>query len=127
MNDIFKRILSSIVLLILTFYCIIKGSYLFVILLITIFLISSLEWYKMSRSKPYSIYGFIYLLFSLLCVYQLRFISNDDLSFFIYVTVVCILSDVGGFVFGKILKGPKLTKKIFQICFIPVTYLILIY
>ena len=29
---------------------------------------------------------------------------------FIFVTFVCILTDIGGYSFGKVLKGPKLTK-----------------
>ena len=36
-NEIIKRILSSIILLILTFYCIVKGSYFFIFLLVAIF------------------------------------------------------------------------------------------
>ena len=109
-NEILKRTLSSIVLLLLTFFCIIKGSYLFIILLIAIFLISSLEWHNMSKQKSYYFIGFIYLFFSLFCVYNLRFDFTNDASLFLLITIICILTDIGGFIFGKAFKGPKLTK-----------------
>ena len=32
------------------------------------------------------------------------------LNFFLFVILICISTDIGGYVFGKILKGPKLTK-----------------
>ena len=109
-NEILKRTLSSIILLLLTFFCIIKGSYLFIILLIAIFLISSLEWHNMSKQKSYYFIGFIYLFFSLFCVYKLRFDFANDASIFLLITIICILTDIGGFIFGKVFKGPKLTK-----------------
>ena len=109
-NEIFKRILSSIVLITLGFYCIINGSYFFYFMLAIIFLISSFEWHKMSQKKSYYLFGFLYLFFSLFCVYQLRFSFDNDVSLFLFVTFLCVLTDLGGYVFGKILKGPKLTK-----------------
>ena len=109
-NEILKRSLSSIILLLLTFFCIIKGSYLFIILLIAIFLISSLEWHNMSKQKPYYFFGFIYLFFSLFAVYKLRFDFTNEASLFLLITIICILTDIGGFIFGKAFKGPKLTK-----------------
>ena len=109
-NEILKRTLSSIILLLLTFFCIIKGSYLFIILLIVVFLISSLEWHNMSKLKSYYFIGFIYLFFSLFCVYKLRFDFTKDASIFLLITIICILTDIGGFIFGKVFKGPKLTK-----------------
>jgi len=33
-----------------------------------------------------------------------------DLSFFLFVILICVSSDIGGFIFGKIFKGPKLSK-----------------
>ena len=109
-NEILKRILSSIILLILTFFCIIKGSYFFYIMLITILVISFIEWHNMTNNKPYYLFGFLYIFFSLFCVYQLRFSFDDDISLFLLVLTICILTDLGGFIFGKTFKGPKLTK-----------------
>ena len=52
-NEIIKRIASSIFLIPLTFFCIIKGSYFFYFLLGLIYLIASLEWHSMSKNKSY--------------------------------------------------------------------------
>ena len=109
-NEIIKRILSSIILLILTFYCIVKGSYFFILLLVAIFLISSFEWHNMSKNKSYYFFGFIYLLISLFCVFKLRFDFGSDASLFLLISIICILTDIGGFTFGKVFKGPKLIK-----------------
>ena len=109
-NEIIKRIVSSILLLILTFYCTIKGSYFFYFLLIVIFVISSFEWRKISRNSFDYFLGILFLIFSLFCVYQLRFNITNDALLFILIAKICILTDIGGFIFGKIFKGPKLTK-----------------
>ena len=109
-NEILKRILSSIILLLLAFFCIVKGSYFFIILLVTIFLISSFEWHNMSKNKSYYFFGFIYLFISLFCVFKLRFDFASDASLFLLITLICILTDIGGYVFGKVFKGPKLIK-----------------
>ena len=109
-NEILKRILSSVILLLLTFFCIIKGSYFFIILLVIIFFISSFEWHNMSKKKSYYFFGFIYLFISLFCVFKLRFDFGSNASLFLLITIICILTDVGGFVFGKVFKGPKLIK-----------------
>ena len=33
-----------------------------------------------------------------------------SLMLFLFVIVICISTDIGGYTFGKILKGPRLTK-----------------
>ena len=109
-NEILKRILSSIILLILTFFCINKGSYYFITLLIAIFVISSSEWHYMSKNKSYYLYGFIYLIISIFFVFKIRYDFTSDASLFLLITIICILTDVGGFIFGKVFKGLKLTK-----------------
>ena len=109
-NEILKRSISSIILLILTFFCIIKGSYFFITLLIAIFFISCSEWHNMSKNKSYYVFGFIYLIISIFFVFKIRFDFSSDASLFLLITIICILTDVGGFIFGKVFKGPRLTK-----------------
>ena len=109
-NEILKRIFSSIVLIPLTLYVIIKGSLYFYIFLVIIFLISSYEWFKMSKNKFYNLYGYFFLLFSIFCTHQLRFIFDNNFWPIIIVTGICVFTDIGGYTFGKIFKGPKLVK-----------------
>ncbi len=109
-NEIVKRFLSSVILIPLVLFCIVKGSFIFNFFLIIIFFISVYEWYNLSKRQYYLIFGLLYLIFSFFYVYRLRANPDNDYFLFLIVTVVCVLTDVGGFIFGKMFKGPKLTK-----------------
>ena len=108
--EFIKRILSTIVLLPLSFFIVIKGSFLFITFITICFFVAIFEWNNMSKEKKYNKIGFIFLLFSFLCIYNLRINSDDNYLFFLLIIIVCISTDIGGYVFGKIFKGPKLTK-----------------
>ena len=51
--------------------------------------------------------GIIFLLFSFYTAFEIREYKN--FKYFLFIMVVCIFTDVGGYLFGKIFKGPKLT------------------
>ena len=108
--EFIKRILSSIMLLPFIFFIIIEGSFLFITLISICFLISIFEWNNMSKEKRYNKIGFIFLIFSFLCIYNLRVNSDDTYIFFLFIVVICISTDIGGYILGKLFKGPKLTK-----------------
>ena len=107
-SELIKRILSSIILIPLAFYFIIKGSFFLIFFLSILFLASSYEWHQMSKKKFYFIPGIIFLLLSFVSAYLVRNIYGAD--FFLMVIVICIFTDLGGYIFGKLFKGPKLTK-----------------
>ncbi len=108
-NELKKRILSSIILFPIIFLFVIKGSYYFLLLLIISFVISSYEWHKLAKKKPYYILGFIFLICSFSSIYQIRIGQNNSYEEFIIILFICIFTDIGGYVFGKTFKGPKLT------------------
>ena len=108
-SEFIKRILSSIVLLPLIFFIVIEGSFLFVIFLVICFFISVLEWINMSKKLKYKNVGLIFLLISFLSIYNLRLNYNDNYILFMYVIIICVSTDIGGYIFGKLFKGPKLT------------------
>ena len=106
-----KRIISSLVLIPISLFIIIKGSFLFNLFLVFCFLLSIYEWYMMSKTKYYHLPGYIFLIFSFYCAFYLRSILGEQsLMIFLITLTICISTDVGGYIFGKILKGPKLTK-----------------
>ena len=110
-NELIKRILSSIILIPIALFFIIKGSFLFNFFIIICFLITVYEWHNMSKNKPYNIFGHIFLLFSFYTVYFVRNnFEEKSLFLFLLILSICISTDIGGYVFGKIFKGPKLTK-----------------
>ena len=108
-SEFIKRILSSIVLLPLIFFIVIEGSFLFAIFLMICFFISVLEWINMSKKLKYKNVGLIFLLISFLSIYNLRLNYNDNYILFMYVIIICVSTDIGGYIFGKLFKGPKLT------------------
>ncbi len=109
MNDFFKRILSSIILLPLSIFFIIKGSIFFLFFLILFFIASCIEWFRLIKKNNFlKFFGIIFLFFSFFSAYLLR--ENHGLYFFLFILIICIFTDIGGYVFGKIFRGPKLIK-----------------
>ena len=106
--ELIHRLISSFVLSIISLFIIIKGSYFFNFFLFFILLISIYEWHKMAFKKSYYFPVLIFLLISFFCAYLLRS-ENENLFNFLILIITCISTDIGGYVFGKIFKGPKLT------------------
>ena len=52
--------------------------------------------------------GILYLCLSFYSAFLLR--DEAGLNFFIFVLIICIFTDIGGYIFGKTFKGPRLTK-----------------
>ena len=109
-NELIKRVLSSIIILPIFIYIVVKGSLYFSILLIICFLISVYEWQKMNVSKIFKIFGIFFLIFSFYTIYGIRNEFRDSYWPFLIIISISIATDIGGYIFGKILKGPKLTK-----------------
>ncbi len=106
-----KRIISAFALIPLTLFFIIKGSFFFSFFLITCFVVTSYEWYMMTKKKKYHLFGYFFLIISFYSAYLLRNFDNDEKGIlFLFVIIICISTDIGGYVVGKIFKGPKLTK-----------------
>ena len=108
-KELQKRILSSIILIPVSFFFIIQGSFSFIFFLSLIFLITSLEWFKMTKDNELiKIFGLFFLFFSFFSTIYLR--QFIGLNFFLFLIIVCIFTDIGGYIFGKTFKGPRLTK-----------------
>ena len=107
-KEFLTRILSSLILLPLVLFFIIKGSIFFNFFILVIFLITLYEWHYLSFKKVYYLPGFIFIFFSFYAFYFLR--NEGEYNFFLLILLICISTDIGGYIFGKILKGPKLTK-----------------
>ena len=105
-----KRILSSIILIPLALFFIIERSFLFNFFIFICFLITTYEWHMMSKKKSFKIFGFLFLIISFYSIYKLRNNYFNDYSFLLLTTLICVATDLGGYIFGKLFKGPKLTK-----------------
>jgi phosphatidate cytidylyltransferase len=106
-NELKKRLITSIIILTFLFFLVLQGGILFKIFVLLIFLLASFEWFNLSKNKFVFIMGLGLLFFSSTITF---YIIKENLLFLLVVILICVSSDVGGFVFGKIFKGPKLTK-----------------
>ena len=112
-----KRIYTSIILFLLLFLMIADNHIMaFFLMLIGIF--SILEFFKIilkifekNKIKQF-FYNIIFIIYIFsFCTYFLILSSFLHLKILIFVVLLtCVASDIGGFIFGKIFKGPKLTK-----------------
>ena len=109
-RELLKRVLSSIILIPVSLFFIIKGSFLFNFFLLICLLITLYEWNKMSKKKPYNIFGIFFILISFYSIYSIRNDFSGDFIYLLFIAVICVSTDIGGYVFGNIFKGPKLTK-----------------
>ena len=109
-NETQKRILSSIIIVPIALFFILKGSFFFVFFMSVFFLVTSYEWYQMSKKKEYLYTGIIFLIFSSYATLLLRGNNDENLLTFLIVILICVSTDLGGYIFGKIFKGPKLTQ-----------------
>ena len=104
-----KRLLSSFILIPIAIFFIFQDSIYFVSFLSLVFLVTVYEWSKMIKKNNFlKIFGTIFLFFSFYSAFYLRQIYG--VNTFLFILIICIFTDLGGYVFGKILKGPKLTK-----------------
>ena len=109
-SEILKRIISSILLIPICIFVILQGSLIFSLFIFLTYLMSIYEWYKMSKGKVYKLFGFIFLTISFYSIYKIRFDFNEEYMHLLFTLIICISTDIGGYTFGKILKGPRLTK-----------------
>lgn len=111
MNNLTKRVLTSIVLILLLLgsqYDLIWFLILTIISLISFFEFKNLvdKIWKTNLLKNHAI-SFLFVVYLIFFLYLLNFTNKND--FFIILSV-CIFSDIGGYICGKLIGGKKLTK-----------------
>ena len=115
-----NRILTSIVLFLSVYIMFIDNFFLRMFLFI-IFVVSYYEFYKLIYLIKknlklsylnfiiYNIISFLYLLFFSLIVYTNLIQITSDQALILFILLTCILTDIGGMFFGKLIGGKKLT------------------
>ena len=113
-SELKKRIITSIVLIGIFLFCYFIHAYFFYALIVIVSLISWIELnnifkkIKLKKSlKNINVFlSFIYLsFFAFIVCYS----YNEKISL-IFILLVCIFSDIGGYIIGKTIGGKKLTK-----------------
>ncbi len=119
MTELSKRIITSFILLVFVALSIINSLVLFILLVF--FLYQLIFEFNFIFGKIFNKKKIYHLIFQLLSIVYLTFIvlklwtiftgNNEIEKLYIYIIfLICIFSDIGGFIFGKTLKGKKLTK-----------------
>ena len=119
MNYLIKRIFTSLLLLCIIYLSIRNSFFLFSFLIVLNFLSIS-EFNRIYKiifiKKNFYIFlstsiSILYLTtFSLIIWIYLNSTSYIEIISIIFLLLICILTDTGGFVFGKLIGGKKLTK-----------------
>ena len=114
-NELFKRSFTSIILLTVFFFCLFTSQTTWVSLLIFFTVICFYEFYNLLR-KIFKINLIFILYISLIALYlyyfqlsltKIRTEYNENII--LILLSVCIFSDIGGYIVGKSIGGPKLT------------------
>ncbi len=109
-----NRILTSIIMLAILFIFLFFNKYLWLYLLIVISFISFHEFRtlikKIYRKKIKTINFYLFLTLIYLCFFTYAAYEYFTSLSLLIILSVCILSDTGGYLFGKLIGGKKLTK-----------------
>ena len=120
-KELIKRIITSSILILLLILML-NYTYIFISSFLIILTVSWIEFKKILdnifiNSKKFFIKFFFQLIFFSYLIFFFKIILDDylfnkpDISLnIIFVITICILSDIGGYIFGKIIGGKKLTK-----------------
>ena len=119
-NELIKRSLTSIVLIIILILMFISSTMMISIILIVscitfyefnklIFKIIKKKFLQFLISSSILLYLFIFV-FIVFFVLSAQFSTPKYKMFIFYIIIICVNSDLGGYIFGKIFKGKKLTK-----------------
>ena len=110
MKNIHKRILTSIIALPLSMFFIIKGGNYIVSFLYAILILANFEAFSVFKKKLSIIFLDGILVIALLSILHLRNDTSSSFILLIWVIILTISSDIGGYIFGKTFKWKKFTK-----------------
>ena len=108
--ELVKRILTSLTLLPVLIYCSYKSGFYFIIFLSTIYFLSFYEIFANTKNLLFNLISNTIIILAIFSFYYLRGSTSSSLIVLYWVLLSTFLSDIGGYIFGKIFKGKKLTK-----------------
>jgi len=128
-QNLLKRIITSIILLSLLIFINFSHKYIFILSILILSIIICIEannlFSKLISIKNSEIksslkkfnakffilniltFSYIFLIF---CNFSYEIYRSEGPIFFLYIISICIFTDIGGYVFGKVIGGKKLSK-----------------
>ena len=128
-QNLIKRTITSIILLSLLLFINFSHQYIFILSILILGIIICIEtnnlFSKLLRTKQYkktislkkfnskflilNIIAFCYI-FLIFCNFSYKIYKFEGSIFFLYIVSICFFTDIGGYAFGKIIGGTKLSK-----------------
>ena len=117
MNNLLNRIFTSMTLFIIVYGAMINKRLLFMLLTLIGFIVM-IEVYRLikvifkdnnNKIVLFYLISIIYLSIFLPQLYVFITSDNNNKLIFIYLLLVCVMTDLGGYIFGKFFRGKKLT------------------
>ena len=128
-QNLLKRIITSIILLVLLFFINFSNQYIFILSILLLCVVICIEANnifsklillqsskKNSLSKSFNPKFFIlnimtfFYIFFVFCTISYELHRSEGPFFFLYIISICFFTDIGGYVFGKLIGGKKLSK-----------------
>ena len=110
MTNLEKRILTSLIILPLSIFFIVKGGHFLLFFLILVLFAGMHELLSVFKKRSIILFLGLILILSLFSIYYLKTNNIVSTTLLYLVITICISSDIGGYVFGKIFKWKKFTK-----------------
>ena len=110
MSNLPKRILTSLIIFPLSIFFIFKGGNLLLLFLLVVFVVSNYELFLVFNKRITILCLDLVLILSLFSIYYLRESGEVSTKLLIWVIILCVCSDTGGYVFGKTFKWKKITE-----------------
>ncbi len=118
MKNLFQRSLTSIALIFII-YLSLSNQFVFFLLLIAISFFVIDEMFNLTKNILNQNKSGIFLLNLITIIYLTFFFTqlslfvnfdNNNKLFFVFFLTICVATDIGGYIFGNLFKGKKLTK-----------------
>ena len=109
MTNLNKRIFTSLIVFPVSMFFIIKGGNYIVSFLYAILILANFEAFSAFKRKTSIIFLDSILVVSLLSILHLRNDTTSSFILLVWVIVLTISSDIGGYIFGKIFRWKRLT------------------
>ena len=115
MSNLVKRIITSILLAVVLLFCLFYNKNLWLLLLLLVSIISFFEFSKLinkifkNRNISIALINLTTLFYLIFFTFSAYDLAEVNVNIF-FVILVCIFSDIGGYVVGKTVGGKKLTK-----------------
>ena len=118
MTDLIQRSLTSIPLIFIL-YLSLSNQFVLLLLLLGISFFVIFEIFNLTKKISYqnkskilflNLITISYLIFFFTQLYLFINFDYDNKLFFVFILTICVATDIGGYIFGNLFKGKKLTK-----------------